>query len=225
MDQSVLVIESPPLSPNTRLEQLKKKRKKEHVQEASLILDPFDRREANIDKQISPQERYLHYLDHGIPDTEVLPIDQHTLQQIQAMIPKTLCKNAKAIKTKTAMEDEVRVEYIRALKQSVLDYILLDPQEQFRLKIPRRPQSEIPRIARAPVPWHHSYLEAKKALEESLYITNPIISHIIKSFAHIENLVAFDFSFLALENLPVLADDFKDHLKGQCRQFREHING
>ena len=59
----------------------------------------------------------------------------------------------------SALDGEVRQDYVGASKQAVLDYLLLDPEERERLGIPVRPELWRPRVVRAPVPWHQSFLQ------------------------------------------------------------------
>ena len=58
-----------------------------------------------------------------------------------------------------ALDVEVKNDYVLAAKKSVMDYILLDPEERERLGISVRPESWKSRIVRAPVPWHQNFLQ------------------------------------------------------------------
>ena len=75
-----------------------------------------------------------------------------------------------------ALDGEVRADYVTAAKQSVLDYILLEvrevvvvtvmmifcqEEERTRLDISVRPRPWEPRVVRAPVPWHQSFLQVR----------------------------------------------------------------
>ena len=77
-----------------------------------------------------------------------------------------------------ALDGEVRADYVTAAKQSVLDYILLEvrevvvvtvmmiccqEEERTRLDISVRPRPWEPRVVRAPVPWHQSFLQVRGA--------------------------------------------------------------
>ena len=80
------------------------------------------------------------------------------------------------MKRVSTLDAEVKHDYIVAAKKSVLDYILLDPEERDRLNISVRPVTWSPRVVRAPVPWHQNYLQARQFCRHNLFSLNTVMN-------------------------------------------------
>lgn len=185
-----------------------------HHEQLEAELDPHDAKTSALD-------RYWHYVLNEINEHHVLALDEPVLKSIRTLLPQ-LKKSTFDVGLKK-LEAEVSETYYLAAKQSILDYILLDRDEQLRLKIPHFPQSFQPKLARAPVPWHQEYLDAKMFLEANLYLTNPIMLKILKLCRPFHDKRIVDMRIFTSAMMPLSLDDFQNMVRKQTVQFRSHL--
>ncbi|KAJ3094397.1 Phosphoglucomutase-2, partial [Physocladia obscura] len=216
---------SRPLSPESRIikdyETLDWKPSPE--KSAEIILDPYDLASTNIAKTLTAEQRYWYYIKRGIPNDSIAPMDERTLVAIVKYIPARLQATEALVAHKKEMIAEIEADYNIALKQSIVDYILLDGKERERLKIPPLPARHVPRIARAPVPWHETVVGVKQGMEENLLITNPVMLELLgihNVFA--KNRIIYTETFTPMV-LPMTIDDFQNTLRNQCQNFRAKL--
>ena len=190
------------------------------VKPSDLILDPYDLESHTISKQLTASQRYWYYVEKGVPNEAIAPLDHHIVENFDIYLPNHLKENTSLHGIKSDVLVEVENSYKLAIKQSIVDYILLDPEEQIRLSIPPFVDHYLPRTARAPVPWHESVLQSKKAIEENLYITNQVMLELLCIFKNFENCRIVDMSVMTPNVLPMTLDDFQNILKSQCTAFR-----
>ena len=210
---------SPPQSPRTRILSMHQDLL-DDLPSQETQLDPFDLEEENIQKQITSNERYWYYINNGIPDSEVYEIKPHVFQSMHSLIPARLRTSQKLSKLCKSLDSETTDIYNIAARQAILDYILLDEDEKQRLGIKEVAKSYTPQMSRGPVPWHDSYVSAKTAIEESLWITNPVMGLIKNIFAKYETLGAFNFGFLE-KSVPMSIEDFIATVKSQIQAFKD----
>lgn len=185
----------------------------------ALELDPYDLESATIDKQLTCEQRYWYYVLYGIKDETVAPIDETRVDQILINSTKRQLKES----FKKELMNEIKGFWNLSLKQSVLDYVLLDSSEQKRLGITPFIDYYIPRIARAPVPWHNEFLKNKAFIMENLYISNPIMLNLLDIFSTIEKTKIIDPEALSPSILPMSTEDVTTILKNQCAAFRSKM--
>ncbi|KAJ1540223.1 Dynein heavy chain 3, axonemal, partial [Nowakowskiella sp. JEL0078] len=186
-------------------------------------LDPYDTESQNISKQLAPDQRYFYYIRRGIPDEDVAPIEEKTINSIEKRIPVNLLGSEKLQHTRLALLEEVHENFKIALKQSIIEYVLLDPKEQQRLRIPQVSSIYEPRIVRAPVPWHENLNNVKNHITNNLFITNPIMLELLRIYSQFESSRLFDMSLFASSVLPMTIDDFQTILKNQCLTFKNKL--
>jgi dynein heavy chain len=188
-----------------------------------VVLDPYDLESETISHQLTPEQRYWFYVQNGIPAESIAPLETKALDNIQALIPSKLIAADTLNSTRKEVIGEIRETYDLAVKQSIVDYILLDPSEQERLQIPPFLERYVPRIARAPVPWHEEVGKSKEGMEQDLYVTNPMMLEVLKAFSPFESLRIVDLSVFTPNVLPMTMEDFQNTLKNQCAAFRAKI--
>ncbi len=212
---------SPPQSPRARIlnshqEQI------DEIPSEEAQLDPFDLDDNNIQKQITSNERYWYYINNGIPDSELYEIKPEVFQAMHSLIPARLRNSQKLTKLSKSLDTETSDIYSLAARQAILDYILLDEHEKERLGIKYVAKSYTPQTSRGPVPWHEPYVAAKLAIEETLWITNPIMGLTKSIFAKYETIGAFNFAFLE-KSVPMGIEDFILTVKSQIQAFKEML--
>ncbi|KAJ3317485.1 Dynein heavy chain 3, axonemal, partial [Blyttiomyces sp. JEL0837] len=218
------IVESRPLTPQSRiLHDYEPLDDGETRAPEKIILDPYDLESINIAKCLSPEQRYWYYVKRGIPEDSIAPMDETVTEAVQKHIPESLL-NSISLKSKcTEMVEEIREEYTIALRQSIVNYILLDWKERDRLKIPPLPAAYIPRIARAPVPWHDELIKVKAQIADSLYVTNPVMLDLLQIFSQIEGARVIDMGVLAPSVDPMSIEDFQLILRSQCQAFKAKL--
>ncbi|KAJ3098250.1 Dynein heavy chain 3, axonemal [Phlyctochytrium planicorne] len=223
-DDTLVMIDSRPISPESRIlkdyEPLAcgEKQKKEKV-----VLDPYDLESTNIAKRLTPEQRYWYYVMKGIPDDAIAPIEDGTLHAVECHIPEKLFSTDYLQTKRKEMIAEICDDYRIALKQSIVDYILLDDSERQRLLIPNFVQNYIPRIARAPVPWHDELAKTRGFISDNLFLTNPVMLELLKIFSSIESSRIVDMSVFTPAVLPMTIEDFQSILRSQCQAFKAKL--
>lgn len=219
--------QSPPMSPKTRIEFI---RAQNHIAKEFVVpdhvdveLDPVELENHTILKQVTPQQRYWFYIERGFPEHSVHEIEQETKERIKKLIPSRFIENEKLTSTVTQIEKEIEYNHVTAVKQGIVDYILIDPQERLRLEIPPVMDRYEIISARAPVPWHNDLISVRKEIEENLYITNRAMTSLLDIFSKFENLRIIDTSVLTSSILPISANEFLAILKNQCAAFKNRV--
>ncbi|KAJ3308630.1 Dynein heavy chain 3, axonemal [Boothiomyces sp. JEL0838] len=215
---------SPPISPIARIKQLSKA---SHIskkdRDIELFLDPVELESYTISKQVTAEQRYWFYVERGVSDSCLAMIDEKSLSEIINLIPSKL-KNSDDLKlTYQKLLEEVKQTHATAMKQSIVDYILLDPNEQQRLMIPPIFENYVCATARAPVPWHDNLIQVKNHIQHNLFITNPVMPEILKIFALFENSRVVDMSVFTPSVLPMSIGEFQSILKSQCQSFKNKL--
>ncbi|KAI9206289.1 dynein heavy chain and region D6 of dynein motor-domain-containing protein [Polychytrium aggregatum] len=216
---------SRPVSPESRIsimypsiEELGRTRPVETV-----VLDPYDLESSNIAKQLTPEQRYWFYVQKAVPSDAIAPMEDSTIVAMSQHIPPRLLTADHLQGTYREVLDEIRESYYLALKQSVVDYILLDPKEQLRLSIPPFATVYVPRIARAPVPWHESVISTKSFITDNLFITNPVMVRLLDIYSQFEDCRLVDMGNFTPAQLPITIEEFQAILKNQCQAFKNKL--
>ncbi|XP_041348477.1 dynein heavy chain 3, axonemal-like isoform X2 [Gigantopelta aegis] len=136
-----------------------------------------------LSRPSSPEEldqpRYYHLVEEAIEQAMVGPITKETMAGVYRFVPLSLRKEyPEAMKM---FLSEMVDDHHLAVRKAILDYILLDPQEQARvgLVIPKK-QSSL--AGRDGYPWHKTVNRIKVFLRKELFITHPTMSQILYQF-------------------------------------------
>ncbi|OAJ37962.1 hypothetical protein BDEG_21931 [Batrachochytrium dendrobatidis JEL423] len=192
-------------------------------QRNAMDLDPFDLETLTISQQVTPEQRYWFYVEKGVPNTALATMDHATLKGVESRLPYHLLMADHLQETRCNLVEEIKEVYATSAKQSIVDYILLDPSEQQRLLIPQFFANYVPRIARAPVPWHDSLITANTYIEQNLFITNPVMIQLLQIYAQFEKCKVVDMSVFSSSVLPMTTAEFQGILKAQCQAFRSKM--
>ena len=148
-------------------------------------------------------ERYLYYADNGVPDYKIPPLNEQSLMNILEF-----CKsNIIDTESETAAQQfenvlmEVKSEYKKAVRRSILQYILKSPFEQKRLRIFKLPSYIfVPEYGWGaqrilpfdPPTWHDAYEESRMLLGDNLFVTAPQMSNIMSLWEHFREKYMID---------------------------------
>lgn len=214
--------DSRPLSPETR-KRLMYGTPKQIPSLKSETHDPFDLDYINIAKQLTPERRYWHYVEKGIPAEAIPEMENDVIRQVERSIPSAILNAEHLQKIRRAVLEEIRSVHNIALRKSIVDYILMDEDERSRLGIPTFEAPFIPQIVRAPVPWHNNLIETRVNVEQNLYITNPVMLELLKIHHQFANMKLIDMSVFSESMLPTTTESFQTILKGQCQAFKARL--
>ncbi|KAI8904079.1 dynein heavy chain and region D6 of dynein motor-domain-containing protein [Gorgonomyces haynaldii] len=217
--------QSPPQSPISRKKQLvaNEPRFEAPVPVNVGELDPVDVESSIIAKQVTPEQRYWFYVERGINSKDVAKLEQFVLKRIRELMPQQLLEAQNLQGKIDVIQEEIKQRYVTAVKQSILDYILLDETEQERLHIPPIVSKHVNHVLRAPVPWHESLKIVKESLEEALFITNPVMIEILGAYEKFKNCKIVDMSVFSPSILPISLEEFQSIVKGQCQSFKQKM--
>ncbi|KXS11241.1 hypothetical protein M427DRAFT_505508 [Gonapodya prolifera JEL478] len=133
-------------------------------------LDPYIPSPALHILHIPPLARYAHYLSL-IPPTALPPLDTTLLPRLLARL-HPLTPSAPLL---AHLTQDLQTTHDVASRRSILDYVLLDPDERSRLSLPAPLLLDAlmfppPRTARAPVPWSGSVIAARSVMQTAPWV-------------------------------------------------------
>ncbi|GLG98287.1 Dynein heavy chain, cytoplasmic, partial [Gryllus bimaculatus] len=162
-----------PIHPDDQLKMLKKIVEEEQKQEV-------------MDEDLV---KIAHYLDQGIDYDMIEPYPGYYLKNAKRLIKDNLLNNERYEELIFKLEAEIKNDWNLSLRQAILEYILLDPDEWTRLDIYTYPIPYGIVIIRAPVPWHNNYVISKQLISHKLFIGNDVLLRIrdlwSQSFSHL----------------------------------------
>jgi len=149
------------------------------------------------------------------------PADQYN-RFCSHLIPKLLQPSLKSVHD--GLKEEIHTYYDRAIRQAIVDYILLDPNERQRVKIQNVPKTFRLRTIRAPIEWHDTMHETKKDLLITLHGNNPIMTSLQtlwdETYAQ-QRLISFQD--LVQAPLPMIPSDFEKFIEQRVNQMRHTL--
>ncbi|CAH8561622.1 unnamed protein product [Schistosoma turkestanicum] len=180
-------------------------------------------KERNFNRQKPSErdlERYAYYINKGIPDFMLAPLPNELWEKLQQYLPLRL-----KLKWPTHLDDlrqEIHDYYVYAVKKSIVDYILFDPEERKRLFIEWLPIPYPNFVIRAPVPWHTKRKKAYEFCKQYLLTIGPVP-------LALQNIWRTEFSHLRFVNYDELANlseplepmEFERLITQQCQATRE----
>jgi dynein heavy chain len=216
------VVESPPCSPQTRILKLRRDQKRRKLDVQAPKLDPMDLETHTISKQVTPEQRYWYYVERGVPDACISAITTKELDLIQSRLQSRYLAD-RLRPTRDQLLNEIKRNHITAMKKSIVDYILIDPSEQERLRIPSVFDRYEAVTSRAPVPWHDSLLQVKQSIHDNLFVTNPVMRDLLQIYAYFENCRVVDMSVFTSAILPITTAEFSSILQSQMQAFKSKM--
>jgi len=149
------------------------------------------------------------------------PADQYN-KFCSHLVPKLLQPSLKSVHEQ--LKDEIHTNYDLAIRKSIVDYILLDPNERQRVKIQNIPKTFRLCIIRAPISWHDTMDQTKKDLLITLHTNNPIMASLQtlwdEAYAQ-QRLVSFQD--LVQAPLPMIPHDFEKFIEQRVNQMRQTL--
>ncbi|XP_031754732.1 dynein heavy chain 3, axonemal [Xenopus tropicalis] len=153
--------------------------------------------------------RYYKIIEESIDPCMVTPLSKEWLQGIYSYIPAELCKVYN--KSLQGLTKEAEEDYTNAIKKSILDYILLDPEEQQRLGIEISPKIHSG-AGREAFPWRDNLHCARSKLKSRLHITHPIMPAILLNFySKYEGFRLVNIDNV-LDTAPMMLDNFVNYI-------------
>ena len=142
-------------------------------------------------------ERYLYYIENGIPNYNIPPLSDTTLTKILQLSKNNDTEGVTSKQLENTLI-EIKHEYAKAIKRSIVQYILKSPFEQKRLRIFKLPSYIIApeygwgaqrRLPFDPPLWHESYEQSRTLLEDNLFLTAPQMGIIMKLWDEIREKI------------------------------------
>ena len=169
-------------------------------------------------------QRYWYYITKVVQSRMVAPQHPDQYQRFCSYLTPKLTQPSLA-----DLHDKLKLEiqqvYDLAIRQAVVDYILLDPSERKRVKIFRIPKIFRSHTIRAPIEWHDTMNEIKRDLQITLHANNPIMSALQvlwdEHYAH-QRLISFQD--LTNAALPMVPQEFEKFLEQRVNQMRKTLS-
>jgi dynein heavy chain len=119
--------------------------------------------------------RYRFYIQHGLDAVNIGPIGETWLENIWKNVSAKLQFMYSGIAKE--LEKEVTDDYRIAVKRSMVDFVLHEPDKHTVAELDSGPRSD-DILKRVPKPWRGSFILAKKKLLRNLHSYNPVLGYI-----------------------------------------------
>ncbi|XP_048589777.1 dynein axonemal heavy chain 3-like isoform X2 [Nematostella vectensis] len=163
----------------------------------------------------SQEKRYYNLAENSISPSMVAPLSEEWKQKAHDFVAKELRDTHKS--TLHSLDEEMEAEYVKSVKKSILDYVLLDPAEQRRLGL-HMPEQSVFSAGREPYPWHERVVLCKEQLEQHLFITHPVLRNLLYLWeTQFSKLRLIDIAGLQ-SSLPLRVEDLYRHVQDTCSQ-------
>jgi hypothetical protein len=122
------------------------------------------------------------------------------------------------------LKQEIHMNYDRAVRQGIIEYMLLDPNERERVKIYHIPRRFRSRTIRAPIAWHDTMELTKNELQTTLHVNNPIMSALQTLWDDVYAQQRFvKYEDLLEASLPIKPDDFEKLIEQYVHRMRQTL--
>uniref|UniRef100_A0A3B1JRX0 Uncharacterized protein n=1 Tax=Astyanax mexicanus TaxID=7994 RepID=A0A3B1JRX0_ASTMX len=168
---------------------------------------------------VSDLTRFLYYIRNGIQDHMLTPQPPQDITDTLQLLPSHLQSELSVRGQRAELLEEIQTDYAFAIRRSIVDYILLDPEERERLLILSVPRPYPSRVIRAPVPWMLSYREAHDWNTQHLFTIHPIMLHLQNLWINRFSSLRFvQWDDLQAVGLPLLPAEFRELVERRCRR-------
>ncbi|KAG5443966.1 Dynein heavy chain 3, axonemal [Clonorchis sinensis] len=165
-------------------------------------------------------ERYTYYINKGIPDDMLAPPPEQLWKKLDEYTPRKLVSAWPNLASE--LRNEIRTDYNYSLRKSIVDYILLDPEERKRLFIQWLPIPYPSYVVRSPVPWHTKKRQASHFCQRSLFLPSELT-------LEIQNIWQDEFAqlrFVEVDKIreldePLEPEAFEGIIASHCRKTRD----
>ncbi|KAF5288993.1 hypothetical protein FQA39_LY03872 [Lamprigera yunnana] len=180
-------------------------------------------KDMNVDLDEIPSEeeknilRYYYYIRHGIDSEYVAPLDKKLLEKVLVLVPTKL-KNFGNILAQAI--NDVKEDYMTAIKKSIVDFILQDPSfvESIVAEFESAARTE---VSQQGAFWRANKDAAKAKLYRRLFIVNPCITQLIEMwFTNFQKLRILDVHALSQREGPFSLSDFQWVVGKQIDKFK-----
>ncbi|KAJ8047551.1 Dynein heavy chain 3, axonemal [Holothuria leucospilota] len=195
---------------------------REHDMEASaalsVVFPPFTVSTHGLSRPSTPAEedlpRYFQLVEQAIETDFIAPLSDEWLTEVYGFIPKHL-KTAPLRQCLRNVTQEAHDVYTKSIKQAILNYILLDTNEQQRLGVPL-PGKDSVSAGREWFPWQQSCKMAHMKMESCLFVTHSVMATILyrweTKYAALRMCDIPDLNAKA----PLTVREFLDNIKISC---------
>ncbi|KAB0790352.1 hypothetical protein PPYR_15283, partial [Photinus pyralis] len=161
--------------------------------------------------------RYYYYIRHGVDTVHVAPLDPKLLDTVLDLIPPKLKKWRELLKQNV---NDVKEDYMLAMKKSIVDFLLRDPSfcesivADFESSARMEVQHEGPT-------WGPNRRKAKTVLERCLFIVNPCSTQLLDLwYTQFRNFRLIDVDALRKREGPFNLADFQWIVAKQIEGFK-----
>ncbi|KAK9508782.1 hypothetical protein O3M35_006257 [Rhynocoris fuscipes] len=165
-------------------------------------------------------EKIHYYITKGINSNIIQPYNEKWLNNIKSRIPQE--KRKRWHKLIQQCCNEVREGYDLCLKETIVEYILLDENERRRLNIITRPFKFPNIIIRSPVPWHNIFMITYQQFHYKHFCSHPVILNIVELWHNkYKDFIVITLSNLREQNLPIQPSHFDEFTTEMCEKARK----
>lgn len=119
--------------------------------------------------------RYYYYIKHGIDTIHVAPLDKKLLNRVLKLIPRKLTRWSGVLETIT---EEMKEDYIMAVKKAVIDFVLGDALSKNINKVEEAKYKQ--ELKEMSLQWRHRFGENRCKIRRNLFAINPCLSQILE---------------------------------------------
>ncbi|XP_073942137.1 dynein axonemal heavy chain 7-like, partial [Choristoneura fumiferana] len=155
--------------------------------------------------------RYYYYIHYGLDTIHVAPLDNKVILKVHNLLTMKLRKWKETLFQCT---DEMREDFMMAMKKAIVDFVLKDPNAEEASEEDTPFKQE---MAQKSDDWRNRYALAKKALAKDLYSVNPCIAQVLQIWWKQFN----DLRFISMKDIMMSHEAYE--LQDFCFVCKRHI--
>lgn len=164
--------------------------------------------------------RYYYYIKHGIDTIHVSPMDAKVLKRVVGLIPKKLMKWKIEFDLNV---EEIKAEYLTAVKKAIVDFVLGDSLHK---NVKKEEVTDVRLEAKSmALKWKHRYESNKIQIKQNLFSINSCLAQILSIWhTMFENICLIDVEKLSQKSGAYDLSDFTSILNRQIEDTKTMLN-
>ncbi|XP_045146064.1 dynein axonemal heavy chain 12 [Echinops telfairi] len=177
---------------------------------------------STMSSEIKKKGLNYKYMKRCVESSPIVPIQQEWLDNMLALIPKSLKEGKKREELVESLISEVSSDFESSMKSYLVKSVLVKPPVKW-LEDEGAPLFESPLGLDYSNPWHSSYVQARNQMLSNLHIVNPTMKMLLDlGYATFANTVLLDFTGIRAKG-PIDCETLRNDLSIQAKKAEEKI--
>ncbi|KAI8615245.1 dynein heavy chain and region D6 of dynein motor-domain-containing protein [Chytriomyces sp. MP71] len=134
-------------------------------------------------------QRYYYYISNGIDTQHVAEMEDEWLSNVLGLLSESLKSNHKV--AVISLSNEMRDDYHMSVKKAIVDFVLKDHRQKNE-QSGSDSEENFRKIRQSTPNWNQTYVQSQNIIKSSLFLVNPTLLGILKTWSNFKNIRLFD---------------------------------